>query len=290
MKRGVFIVGAEDITVKHKELLYPIVRVRTQKSAGSGTVIYSKAKVNNSEYETYILTNYHVIDDAIQIDWEWSAFLNKDIRKERRAIVTVDFFKYKYLSRNIGTFSIEADIVAYSRADDLALLKLRSIEKIDNVAKLYKRSINDIHIFDKVYAVGCSLAHPPVQTYGEIMSMDDEIESKEFWLSNAQIIFGNSGGAIFLADSHEFIGIPSRVAVVGWNTPVSHMGYFIPIHRIYKFLNEECYQFIYDDKYTPEQCEKLREEKRERLLKLYRETPQRSHEGDLNKEYYRYNQ
>jgi hypothetical protein len=50
---------------------------------------------------------------------------------------------------------------------------------------------------------------------------------------------------------------------------ITHMGFFVPINRIYKFLDDNCYQFIYDPEYTYEKCQELREEKkkeRERLL------------------------
>ena len=38
------------------------------------------------------------------------------------------------------------------------------------------------------------------------------------------------------------------------------MGYFIPIERIYNLLDENNYNFIYDDKFSIEDCAKLRGE------------------------------
>ena len=43
---------------------------------------------------------------------------------------------------------------------------------------------------------------------------------------------------------------------------ITHMGYFIPIDRIKALLDENCYQFIYDDSYTMKKCEKLRKDKK----------------------------
>jgi len=50
---------------------------------------------------------------------------------------------------------------------------------------------------------------------------------------------------MFLADG-SFIGIPSRVVLAGWSTPITHMGLFIPARRIYVWLEKEYYDFIYD--------------------------------------------
>ena len=53
------------------------------------------------------------------------------------------------------------------------------------------------------------------------------------------------------------------------NQAITHMGYFIPLHRIYEWLDDNCYQFLYDDVFTSEQCEIMREEKtKNELVKL----------------------
>ena len=65
---------------KHKEMLYPVVRVRTNVAGGSGTVIYSKPDVNG-KIHTYVMTNHHVIADCIQVKKQWDEFFKKDIKK-----------------------------------------------------------------------------------------------------------------------------------------------------------------------------------------------------------------
>ena len=251
-----------DIETLHQSVLYPVVRVRSMDSGGSGTIIYSKQNAKQ-QYETFVLTNHHVIESAIQVTSEWDPNLRKEVKKEKRATVTVEIFQYKNLSENIGRFAMDADIVAYSARHDLGLLKLRSSEKAAYVAKLMtKDKVDMIKVFQKVFAVGCSLGHPPIQTEGSIMSISDEIESEKFWMTNAAIIFGNSGGAVFLAETQEFVGVPSRVAVTGFYA-VSHMAYSIPLSRVYQWLEEANYQFVYDDKMTSEACEALRKKKAE---------------------------
>ena len=51
--------------------------------------------------------------------------------------------------------------------------------------------------------------------------------------------------------------------MVGWGTPITHMGLFIPIDRVYKWLEEERYNFIYD----PSVNEKVSLELREKEIK-----------------------
>ena len=42
---------------------------------------------------------------------------------------------------------------------------------------------------------------------------------------------------------------------------ITHMGYFIPIDRVYNLLDDNDYQFIYDSSKSIEDCEKSRKEK-----------------------------
>ena len=127
-----------DVEILHKQVLYPVVRVRTKKAGGSGTVIFSGQNAEG-EYETYVLTNHHVIEDAIEVKKQWDSMLGREIKKEFRSLVQVEIFKYKYWSRMVGGTVIDAEIVAYDAPQDLALLKLRSIDKVEHVAFMYPK-------------------------------------------------------------------------------------------------------------------------------------------------------
>jgi len=180
----------------------------------------------------------------------------------------VEFFKYKNLSKLYGRTTVEADIVAWDEREDLALLKLRMLEPAKYVATLYPRaSSKDIKLFEDTVAVGSSLGHPPLFTTGKVTSKHDEIENKEYWMSDAQIIFGNSGGSMFLAKTGELIGVPARVASVnlGFGVDiVTFMGYFITIDRIYEFIEKQGFQFIYDKSMDSALCAKKRLSKMKR--------------------------
>jgi len=263
--------ASKEIKQKHEQMFYPTVRVRTKKAGGSGTVVYSK-KYKDEVY-TYVITNHHVIEDSIYIDKKWDPVLKRKADKEILDTVNVEFFRYNNYSHTVGSFAVEADIVAYSEVDggqDWALLRVRDKEnKADWVTNMFPLDdIENVHIFDKCYAVGASLGHPPVASEGMITYMDDEIDHYKYWMSSAPTIFGNSGGAVYRWASsrkqYEYIGIPSRISIqpMGFSADaITHMGYFIPIDRVYKLLEENDYQFIYDDTFSIDECKKVRKKK-----------------------------
>ena len=235
--------------IAHEKYIYPVVRVTDgSTSGGSGTIIYSK---NGS---TYVLTNHHVVDSAIKIEEQWDRDLQKNVKREKLKIMYVEIFKYRNISLPVGTLKVEAEIIAYNKDEDMALLKLRSEETIKYIAELYPRDkLDEIYVMEETVAVGCSLLLPPLPTTGVITRQNYLIDSYQYGMSSAQIIYGNSGGAMFLADG-KFIGIPSRGAAIGWGTPITHMGFFIPLSRVYDWLEKEHFDFIWDGTKTEQDC------------------------------------
>src|SRR3990167_1317204 len=119
----------ERIHVMHEQMLYPVVLIDTGTGGGSGTVIRS-AKNETGEVETYILTNFHVIESAVKVVEEWDPIKKEDVKKETRSPVDASWFIYNQLSRSVGTVGKALDIVAYDKTLDLALLKSRDIENL----------------------------------------------------------------------------------------------------------------------------------------------------------------
>jgi len=249
--------------IGHDCYIYPVVRVSDAGGSGSGTVLYSKIN-EDKEFSTYVLTNYHVISGAIKVVEKFDNDLGKDVKQEKKSICHVEIFKYRDLSTPIGTLKVEADIVIHNQEQDMALLKLRSTEEIKKVAQLLPiEQVNDIKCLDETVAVGCSLAFPPLPTTGILTRKNFQIDSLPYYMSSAQIIYGNSGGAMFDGQGN-FIGIPSMVAIVGWGTPVTHMGLFIPVSRVYDWLEDEYYDFIFNIAKTEKQCLEDREKEIEK--------------------------
>jgi len=252
----------ESLSDLHHKILYPTVLVEGAKGRGSGTVIYSRENTDEpGTYENYVLTNHHVVGSNIQTGKVWNPLTQQEEKKDIFSTVDVYFYKYKYESKNIGKNSVEADVVAYTTEEDLALLRLRSIDKINFVAQfLPLENVKDLRLFMKTHAVGASLGHQPIATEGRITCMSDEIENYVYWMSSAQIIFGNSGGSMYLEldENYWFIGVPSQVSVnfLGWSAnAVTHMGYFIPIDRVCAFLDRHFYGFLHDPTQSKEHCD-----------------------------------
>ena len=246
----------EFILAQHTKLLYPVARVN---DAGSGTIIYSKL-TDGDKYSTWVLTNHHVIEDKIKIEEEWDSYIQKNVKREKREIVYVEIFQYRDISTPVGTMKVEGKIEAYSKDGDMALIKLSTETQQPYVAVLCpKDNVDDLKVFDTSYAVGCSLGFPPIPTIGTITRLNFYISSLPYHMSSSQIIFGNSGGAMY-DGQYRFIGIPSRVAVYGWASAATHMGLFIPIKQIYKWFDKEHLEFLYDGNKTETECLKAREE------------------------------
>jgi len=258
-----------NIEEKHHKMLYPCVRVRTDKAGGSGTVIYSKPRNQGKGYETYILTNHHVIADNIKVGKKWSTLLQREVQTDILSECSVEFFDFEYTSWEGGHQAQRASICCYDKDIDLGLLQLKSEKEIEHVATLFPKDQHKerLRIFQGVYAVGCGLGHPPLATTGQLNGFSDIIDNYPYILSSAATIFGNSGGSLYL-DTGEFIGVPARIAVTGGlfggTDAITHLSFAIPVWTIYDFLDAQVYDFIYDPTKTSEDCTKIRKGKRER--------------------------
>ena len=249
-----------DTQIAHELFIYPVVRVTVGRSAGSGTVVFS-ALNEQGKYSTYVLTNHHVVNEAITIADQWDSALGEMVKREKRDLVYVEIFEYKDISTPIGTRKVEADIVIYNKDEDMALLKLRAENQVANVARLKtKDEVEAFHVMEPSVAVGCSLSFPPLPTNGIITRKNFQVFGHPFHMSRSQIIYGNSGGAMFHEQSGKLIGIPSLVPIIGWGTPITHMGLFIPISRVYAWLEREHYDFLFDPERTETVCLEEREE------------------------------
>jgi len=265
-----------DIEKMHREMLWNTVRIRAKKAGGSGTVIYSKAN-EKGEYLTFIFTCDHVIAGSCVIKDKFDHKTGMERKKEFREPVGVEFFDYEKLSRCRGArFATKATIVARNPEHDIALLKLHKTEQIEPIAYLFpKENTEEFHVYDPIMACGAALSHEPIITTGSITFMDELVEGREYWMSNALGVFGDSGGSVYRYSNdrnrYEFIGMPALLSISNWGfsgDPVHFMGWFVPITRLYKFLDDNHYQFIYDENYTSEQCDEAREKDLKRIEML----------------------
>ena len=262
----------------HNKVLYPVVRIRTAKTGGSGTVIYSKPlKGKPEEYESFVLTCAHVIDDAIDIRKAWDTLLKRNIDKEFTNQVQVEIFEYVYISKVNSSNAYRADIVAYDKVTDLAVLKLESPRPCPFVADIIpKDKIDTIKVFSDAYASGCSLGHEPICNQGQITYLTEKMDNRVYLMSNCSSIFGNSGGALFLASTGEQIGVTARITGIqlGFGLDIiTWMGFSVSPQEIYKFFDEQELKFLYDPKDTYEEALKRREKKQHDAMMAKEEAP-----------------
>ena len=252
-------------TIIDRDILLACTRIHSMgkggTAGGSGTVIYS-AKNDDGSYSTYLLSNEHVVDNNIDVKERWDALLRRTIKDQFLGTVDVHFFEYKWEHRVVGAASKQADIMAFDKDEDMALLKIRSEMPVPAVVQMYpKGEESKLRIGMPCVAVGAALGEAPITSYGRLSQFGREIDNREFWLQSAPIIYGNSGGSVFLEDIGEYIGIPSRIAVTYGGDAITHLSYIIPITRIYKFLESQMFRFVYDKSFTEEGERKAREEK-----------------------------
>jgi S1-C subfamily serine protease len=267
--------GSNNIQALHERVLYPVVRVRTDSAGGSGTVIQSLPDPRKEgEYLTFILTNWHVIERAIEVKKRWNSVLKREIDSETFKQVTVEIFDYVRQSEVTSANTHRADIIAYDRPHDLAILKLDSPRQVEHVARLMSaKDAAEVRLFTPLWTSGCSLGHDPFANPGFLTYLHEQIESKLYWMCNANSIFGNSGGGVFHGETHEQIGVTARISSIqlGFGYDImTWMGFFIPVPRIYEFLGEQELQFLYDpdDSYYAS-MERRKEKERDGLLSLW---------------------
>lgn len=176
-------------------------QVSSSASSGSGFVVTS---------DGYIVTNCHVIADAIDSD---------------SITIEVSFYDGK-------TYS--ATLVGYEEDNDVAVLKIEATD-------LQTVTIGDsstLEVGETVYAIGnplgeltFSLTDGLVSALDRLISTDDDVTMNMFQ-TNTAINPGNSGGPIFNA-SGEVIGIATaKYSVSSSGTTVEGLGFAIPINDV----------------------------------------------------------
>ena len=170
-----------------------------QEGQGSGFII---------DKEGHILTNYHVVGDAAQVD------------------VTL---------HNKKTY--RASVIGRDRAHDLAVVQIKAPEVVPAVLGESK----NLQVGQKVFAIGNPFGLSGTMTRGIISSLrpirsPEGAYIEEAIQTDAAINPGNSGGP--LLNSHgEVIGINSMIATGGSNQSAG-IGFAIPINTAKAVLND----------------------------------------------------
>lgn len=214
------------------EMLTPTVQLNGDDTVGSGTLVWSAFNEKAKQNESYVLTSYHVIRNILA-----------DSQKARRDGIAVTIYGDQ------GKTDVQGDMIAHDEKIDAALLKLRTTKIWPKVAKvLSQKDAQSVKVWDPIYAVGCPLGNDPIPTRGEVASTKNELNGTNYWMVNAPTYFGNSGGGIYRGDTHELVGVFSKIYTHGKGNPVvvPHMGLCTPITAVYEWLGREKMAFVLD--------------------------------------------
>lgn len=206
-------------------MLLPTVQLNGDDTVGSGTLVFSDENPKTGKIESYVLTSHHVVRNILA-----------DTPRAKRDGFDVTI----YLPGE--KLVVKGRMVASRSKIDAALVCLATDRKLPNVANVLPPNGTDrVVVWEPVCAVGCPLGNDPVPSHGEISSLENELNGSNYWMINAPTYFGNSGGGIYLADTHQLIGVFSKIYTHGKGNPVvvPHMGLCTPIDLIYDWLVEE---------------------------------------------------
>jgi S1-C subfamily serine protease len=225
-------------------MIYPTVQLRGNGTVGSGVIIYSEVQPEASPegrelYSTFLLTAYHVVLEVLG---------------ERMDSGTLNEVHVLLEGQSDTSQVFGAKLVLFDRPRDLALLRINSARKFRHVAELVGMDdFRSIDVFARAYAVGCPLGNRPLPTIGEISSKQKAVGDQVFWMLSAPTFYGNSGGGIYLADGYKLIGVSSMIYTYGKTHPavVPHMGLFVPMDTIRRWLDAEGFSFLYEGRPIP---------------------------------------
>lgn len=196
-----------------------------------------------------ILTNNHCVKDNIDRIEQEETDANGKVEK-----VTRETFRDMKLEQKayqdfteVGSTSLQAEIVAHDKKFDLALLCI----KADSIPQtLYSQVLpptQKVSRGDQVYVVGnpqgldANLNEGHISSTTRKLHWDEDNTDVAYYGVDAGVNPGNSGGALYNADGL-LIGVPA--ATIGHATA---LGFAIPVESIRKFLKENCYESVYAD-------------------------------------------
>lgn len=213
---------AHNPVVMKSDMMGPSVQLNGRDTVGSGVIIASVRQTDGT-HQILILTADHVVRNILA---------EKSESDDQSIPIT--------LFEVSGRRELAAFEVASEAAHDLSLLSAISEAPAAAVARLLPRDRADdrIRVFESIYAVGCPLGNDPIPTRGEIASLENMVAGANYWMISAPTYYGNSGGGVYLADTHDLIGIFSKIYTHGRrrSVVVPHMGLATPLPVIHDWL------------------------------------------------------
>ena len=194
-----------------------------------------------------VLTANHCVDDNITVEEKEETGDNGVVEKVKREVFTDMQLEQKNYQgfRNVGSATFLSRIIAHKKVYDLGLLQIRSDSIPQTVYSHVLGTDGKVERGDTVYAVGnprgldASISKGIVSSTTRMIKVSWAGDDVPFYQVDAAINSGNSGGALY-NDVGQLIGLPDASAGGG-------LGLAIPVDLIRKFLNENCYEDVWND-------------------------------------------
>lgn len=248
-----------DIKKIHKEMLFPAVRIRKNNGSNGSGVIVSSKKNKKGTINTFILTNYHVIEDTIKIVEKWDVTEKEKVDVEVHDGCCVEVFNYDKKMEISSVSSYFSEVVSFGSwkaGTDYALLHIKSCDRILKPAIINEEKF--VSIGEEVWTVGAPEDVFPTITKGIIGNKSTRFDGCDMMLITAPIFYGSSGGPVYKfseeKDSYTLIGIVSKVLIdeitdkkaeTNVKQMISHMAFAIPFEKIYEWLDDDGFDFIF---------------------------------------------
>jgi len=217
-----------DVDQAWRDIMGPTVQLAGISTVGSGVLLESRpidASAPGSGYQTLVLTSWHVV---------------RDIRADAGGDdIPIPVSVY---SPDGSHESQTARLLIHDVELDVALLQLNTTRLQPYGAQLGSRAhVRAPKVFQPIYAAGCPLGNDPIPTRGEIAAAQHEVDGSTYWMISAPTYIGNSGGGVFDEETHELLGIFSKIYTHGNLRPtvVPHMGLVTPLALIYDWIERE---------------------------------------------------
>lgn len=206
-----------------EDILRPVFQVSGADAVGSAVLVYHGEDLQGHFY--LALSAYHVLRDIV----------TAEEGVDPHQVVFDNIFD----QMEDGPVVVQGIMLAEKIDSDLALLRINTdldLGPVARLAPLERRSAIDA--FSSVYTVGCPLGTNAQATHGEITRDDWKVDNQPYWMVSSPAYFGNSGGGVFLEETHELIGIFSKIYTHGNYRPqvITHMGLAVPLETIHEWL------------------------------------------------------
>lgn len=217
--------------VLRREILRPVFQVSGEDAVGSAVLVHRGEDEKGPYY--LALSCYHVLRDIVANE---EGIDPHEVR-----------FDNIFDQMGDTEVIVKGVMVAEKIDADLALLRLDTDLDLGPVASLAPRERQSmVDAFTPVYTVGCPLGTNAQATRGEVTRNDWEVGDQPYWMVSSPAYFGNSGGGVFLEETHELVGIFSKIYTHGNYRPqvVTHMGLAVPLDTIHDWLQDIGYGSI----------------------------------------------